>query len=186
MDLVRRAVPHLKASPVYQLVRAHVAALCEGHYDTELGPEKAMLRVATIELVRALIFTAVRDERGQREVLRETLYLRVVKYLDQHLAEPELNAEHRLRSQRLGQDSVPARLGRQPGPAWPVDHRRAPGGREGSAQLRESGDDDRGRRPAVAASRTPLTSPGDSAAPLACRRASGNGSSGCRSTLALL
>jgi AraC-like DNA-binding protein len=62
VDLVRRAVPHLKASPVYQLVRA-------------------------------LIVTAVRDERGQREVLRETLYLRVMTYLDQHLAEPDLNAE---------------------------------------------------------------------------------------------
>jgi AraC-like DNA-binding protein len=93
VDLVRRAVPHLKASPVYRLVRAHVAALCEGYSDTELGPEKEMLRVATIELVRALIVSAVHDEPGQREVLRETLYLRVVKYLDQHLAEPDLNAE---------------------------------------------------------------------------------------------
>ena len=93
VDLVRAAVPQLTRSPVYQLVRAHMAALCEGYGDGEPGPEKAMLRVATIELVRALIVTAARDADGQREVLRDTLYLRVLKYLDQHLAEPDLNAE---------------------------------------------------------------------------------------------
>jgi hypothetical protein len=47
-DLVHRAVPQLRTSPVYPLVRAHVALLCEG--DGEPGPEKDMLRVATIEL----------------------------------------------------------------------------------------------------------------------------------------
>ena len=92
VDLVRRAVPHLETSPVYQLVRAHVATLCEGYGEAELGPEKAMLRVATIELVRALITTAADDELGQR-VLHDTLYLRASKYVDQHLTEPDLNAE---------------------------------------------------------------------------------------------
>ena len=92
VDLARRAVPHLGTSPVYQLVRAHLATLCEGYGDAELGPEKAMLRVATIELVRALITTAAHDALGQR-VLHETLYLRVTKYVERHLAEPGLNAE---------------------------------------------------------------------------------------------
>jgi hypothetical protein len=92
VDLTRRAVPHLGTSPVYQLVRAHLATLCEGYGDAELGPEKAMLRVATIELVRALITTAAHDALGQR-VLHETLYLRVSKYVERHLAEPGLNAE---------------------------------------------------------------------------------------------
>jgi AraC-like DNA-binding protein len=93
VDLVRRAVPHLGTSPVYQLVRAHVATLCQGYGDVELGPEKAMLRVATIELIRALITTAAQDELGQ-QVLHDTLYLRVSKYVDRHLAEPDLNAEN--------------------------------------------------------------------------------------------
>lgn len=88
VDLVRRAVPQLRTSPVYQLLRAHVATLCEGCGDAEPGPEKAMLRVATIELVRALITTAAHDA-----VLHDTLYLRVSKYLERHLAEPDLNAE---------------------------------------------------------------------------------------------
>jgi AraC-like DNA-binding protein len=66
--------------------------LCEGNDDAELGPEKAMLRVATIELVRALITTAAQDELGQR-VLHDTLYLRVSKYVDAHLTDPDLNAE---------------------------------------------------------------------------------------------
>jgi AraC-like DNA-binding protein len=92
VDLVRSAVPHLTTSPVYRLVRAHVASLCEGDDGAELGPEKAMLRVATIELVRALITTAAQDELGQR-VLHDTLYLRVSKYVDQHLTEPDLSAE---------------------------------------------------------------------------------------------
>lgn len=92
VDLVRRAVPHLSTSPVYQLVRAHVANLCDGNDNAELGPEKAMLRVATIELVRALITTAAQDELGQR-VLHDTLYLRVSKYVDAHLTDPDLNAE---------------------------------------------------------------------------------------------
>lgn len=90
--LVRRAVPHLRASPVYQLVRAHMAALCEGNDGAQLGSEKTMLRVATIELARALITTAARDELGHR-ALHDTLYLRVSKYVDRHLAEPGLNAE---------------------------------------------------------------------------------------------
>lgn len=92
VDLVRSAVPHLASSPVYRLVRAHVASLCEGNDGAEPGPEKAMLRVATIELVRALITTAAQDELGQR-VLHDTLYLRVSKYVDQHLTEPDLGAE---------------------------------------------------------------------------------------------
>ena len=92
IDLVRTAVPHLSTSPVYQLVHAHVATLCEGSGDAEPGPEKAMLRVATIELVRALITTAAQDELGQR-VLHDTLYQRVSKYVDRHLTEPDLNAE---------------------------------------------------------------------------------------------
>jgi AraC-like DNA-binding protein len=92
VDLVRRAVPHLGTSPVYQLVRAHVAKLCEGYGEVELGPEKTMLRVATIELVRALITTAAHDEVGQR-ALPDILYLRVSEYVDQHLTEPDLNAE---------------------------------------------------------------------------------------------
>ena len=64
VDVVRRAVPHLRTSPVYRLVRAHVATLCEGYGDAEPGPEKAMLRVATIELIRALVTTAAHDELG--------------------------------------------------------------------------------------------------------------------------
>jgi AraC-like DNA-binding protein len=91
VDLVRRAVPQLSTSSVYRLVRAHMAALCEGN-DDELGPEKPMLRGATIELVRALITTAAHDERGEREALHDSLYLRVSKYLDRHLADPGLNA----------------------------------------------------------------------------------------------
>lgn len=92
VDVVRRAVPHLRTSPVYRLVRAHVATLCEGYGDAEPGPEKAMLRVATIELIRALVTTAAHDELGRR-VLHDTLYLRVSKYLERHLADPDLNAE---------------------------------------------------------------------------------------------
>ena len=92
VDLVRRAVPHLSTSPVYQLVRAHVANMFDGNGDAELGPAEAMLRVATIELVRALITTAAQDELGQR-VLHDTLYLRVSKYVDAHLTAPDLNAE---------------------------------------------------------------------------------------------
>jgi AraC-like DNA-binding protein len=90
VDLVHRAVPQLRTSPVYPLVRAHVALLCEG--DGEPGPEKDMLRVATIELVRALITSAARDRSGQREP-HDTLYLRVSEYLELHLTEPGLNAE---------------------------------------------------------------------------------------------
>jgi AraC-like DNA-binding protein len=92
VDLVRRAVPHLGTSPVYDLVRAHVAALCEGYGELELGAEKAMLRVATIELVRALITTAASEELGPR-IPPDILYLRVSKYADQHLTDPDLNAE---------------------------------------------------------------------------------------------
>lgn len=92
VDLVRRAVPRLQASPVYPLVRAHMALLCDDNAGAEPGPEKAMLRVATIELARALITTAAGDQRGPRD-LHSTLYLRVSKYLERHLTDLDLNAE---------------------------------------------------------------------------------------------
>ena len=51
-----------------------------------------MVGHVTIELVRALITTAVPDGPGTGEVLVDLLPLRVKRYIEDHLADPGLDA----------------------------------------------------------------------------------------------
>ena len=91
MDVIRSAAPSLGASPLYELVQAHFARLCEN--PAELAPAAAaMLGRATVELVRALIATAADDIR-QHEALHATLFLRITMYIDAHLHDRELNVD---------------------------------------------------------------------------------------------
>ena len=75
VDLVRRAVPHLGTSPVYQLGPFPRGQVCEVTVRLSSDLEKAMLRVATVELVRALITTAAHDELGQRALHETSIYV---------------------------------------------------------------------------------------------------------------
>jgi AraC-like DNA-binding protein len=104
MDAIRRAGPSLGASPLYELVQAHFARLCENQVD--LPPAAmAMLGRATVQLVRALIATAADDVR-QHEATHATLLQRITMYIDAHLHDRELNtdriaAAHNISSRQL-------------------------------------------------------------------------------------
>jgi AraC family transcriptional regulator, positive regulator of tynA and feaB len=89
--LIRSAAPSLRASPLYKLVQAHFASLCQDSADL---PPAAMAMVgrATAELVRALITTATDDIR-QAEALQATELLRITMYIDAHLHDRRLNAD---------------------------------------------------------------------------------------------
>ena len=91
VDLVRRAAHTLPASPLYPLVRQHFASL---HLDLVDLPADASLRLgrATVQLVAALVSTAVGDAR-QHEALADSLPARITMYIDAHLTDASLGAE---------------------------------------------------------------------------------------------
>jgi AraC-like DNA-binding protein len=90
-EVIRSAAPSLRASPLYKLVQAHFASLCQDSADL---PPTAMAMVgrASAELVRALITTAAHDIR-QAEALQATELLRITMYIDAHLHDRRLNAD---------------------------------------------------------------------------------------------
>ncbi|GAA3719280.1 helix-turn-helix domain-containing protein [Microlunatus aurantiacus] len=91
VDTVRSAAPALALSPVYDLVRHHVAGLFGA---TETLPESTRLLTgqATIALVRALLTTAAQAHEG-RDAMEEALDARIALYIDAHLGDRELSAE---------------------------------------------------------------------------------------------
>jgi AraC-like DNA-binding protein len=91
-DVIQRATRRLPSSPVYGLLREHVARLFR-HADeiSQLGGA-AMVGRATIELVRALVSSAGRDPGGG-DTWDQTLETRLITYIEQHLKDPDLRAE---------------------------------------------------------------------------------------------
>ncbi len=91
VDVVRAAAPMLARSPVYRLVRAHLAGLFAATYP--LSTQSRLLTgQATVALVRALLSTAA-EARGRDDALQATLDVRMALYIDAHLDDPELTAE---------------------------------------------------------------------------------------------
>ncbi|MFE6197794.1 helix-turn-helix domain-containing protein [Streptomyces sp. NPDC057838] len=89
-DIVRRGAERLRASPLYELVRAHLARI---HHDADTlagDPGAAALGTATLELVRALITSASGVDAHARPALAESLLPRVLAYARTHLTEPDL------------------------------------------------------------------------------------------------
>ena len=93
VDVVRRAVPRLRASPLHDLVRTHLEQVCARLDDLAADPGAAALGTATVELVRALVVSAAGDERHRAAVREQTLAVRVRTYVAQHLAQPDLTPE---------------------------------------------------------------------------------------------
>ena len=90
VDVVRRAVPRLRASPLHGLVRTHLEQVCNRAVEFAADAGGAALGTATVELVRALIVSAAGDFAGSAAVREETLVSRVRAYVDQHLTDPGL------------------------------------------------------------------------------------------------
>jgi len=92
-DVVRRAAPRLRASPLHDLVRQHLVGVVAAAPRLDGDPGAAALETATVELVRALLVSAAGDQRGRAAVREQTLVTRVRAYVLQHLADPALSPQ---------------------------------------------------------------------------------------------
>ncbi|MGY1741549.1 MULTISPECIES: helix-turn-helix domain-containing protein [unclassified Blastococcus] len=89
-DLVRRAAPRLRASPLHDLVRTHLEWIADAAPELSGDPGAAALGTATVELLRALVVSAAGDDPRRADVREETLLHRVRAYVRQHLSDPGL------------------------------------------------------------------------------------------------
>ncbi|MDX3664048.1 helix-turn-helix domain-containing protein [Streptomyces sp. ID05-26A] len=90
-DLVRRAGPRLRSSPLFELFSRHILDITRNADLLSPGPAAEMLGAASIELARALIATAADNAAGARDVLEQTLVVQVRAYVRQHLRDPDLS-----------------------------------------------------------------------------------------------
>jgi AraC-like DNA-binding protein len=94
LDLIRAAVPRIRASPLYDLVRHHVNYLSSEADRLQDDPGLAALGNATTELLRALIASAAAAPGSLvRQVRQETLLTRILTYARRHLTEPDLGPQ---------------------------------------------------------------------------------------------
>jgi AraC-like DNA-binding protein len=91
IDLGRRAVLTVAASPLYEFVRQHLAnlsAVLESLPDDEQA--RLLVGSSTMDLARALLSTASGGERLLRAAMHDTESKRIHAYINQHLADREL------------------------------------------------------------------------------------------------
>ncbi|NGM15119.1 helix-turn-helix domain-containing protein [Verrucosispora sioxanthis] len=89
-DAIHRAARELRVSPLYELVRSHVAHLT-GQADDLIGSgARPELGTASAELMRALVLTAAGDGRRLRETMHSSMQARVQAYVRSNLRDPEL------------------------------------------------------------------------------------------------
>lgn len=91
MDVIRNAMPKLSASPLYALVRDHIARVMTSAAEIAASGQAADVGAASAELMRALIVSAAGDARRTREVMRASLGERVRAYVRHHLRDPDLS-----------------------------------------------------------------------------------------------
>jgi AraC-like DNA-binding protein len=101
MEIIRSASSRIASSCLYDLVRSYLPQLygqC-GVLAGSLALESAAH--ATTELLRALISTASESQRFAREALADTLQMRVVSYISQHLTESDLSPQRIARANNI-------------------------------------------------------------------------------------
>jgi AraC-like DNA-binding protein len=101
VDLVRRASAALPSSPLYGLVHRHLRDLADRAEEISGDAGATAFGTATTDLVRALITSAVGDERFDRPAMAETLMTRVTAYIGLHLTDPGLSAERIARTHHV-------------------------------------------------------------------------------------
>jgi AraC-like DNA-binding protein len=92
-DVIERAAPRLGASSLYRLVCRHIADLARDAEVLSASPAAAALGSASIELVRALVATALDDVPGSRDAVEQTLITQIRAYVRQHLRDENLGPE---------------------------------------------------------------------------------------------
>jgi AraC-like DNA-binding protein len=101
VDVIRKAGARLSASPLYPLVRSHIADLTRNPEELSKDPAAAQLGAASVELARALLASAAGDAGPANSVNARSLLTRIRAYTRQHLADPALRpdtiaAEHNI------------------------------------------------------------------------------------------
>ncbi|PZG00622.1 AraC family transcriptional regulator [Micromonospora endophytica] len=89
-DAIHRAARELRRSPLYELVRDHVARVTTQAETLVQGGATAELGAASAELMRALVVSAAGDDRRLRETMHSSTQARVQAYIRAHLRDPEL------------------------------------------------------------------------------------------------
>jgi AraC-like DNA-binding protein len=92
-DVVRQAAGQLHRSPVYGLLRVHMARLCATMGRPGLADASPLVADATRQLARAVIISAAGPHEPGRRAIADVLYERVAEYVVQHLAEPDLTPD---------------------------------------------------------------------------------------------
>ncbi|GCB52371.1 helix-turn-helix domain-containing protein [Streptomyces sp. NL15-2K] len=91
-DIVREGAARLPASPLYDLVRTHIAHV-HAHADAlSADPGAAALGTATVELLRVLLTSAAGVDAYARPAMAESLVQRVLAYARRHLTDSDLTA----------------------------------------------------------------------------------------------
>jgi hypothetical protein len=101
VDRVRKAGRMLASSPVYALVQGHMAGLCRRADELASSASAGTIGDATLELVRAMISSAGRDDAHSDSVMNETLYTRIVAFIQQNLTDPGLSPERIARQHHI-------------------------------------------------------------------------------------
>lgn len=89
-DAVHTAARELRGSPLYGLVRDHVAHLTAQAEELAASAAAAELGAASAELMRALVISAAGDHRRLGDALQSSMQARVQAYVRTHLRDPEL------------------------------------------------------------------------------------------------
>jgi AraC-like DNA-binding protein len=96
LSIVDVASQRLESSPLYSMVRGHLAGVCAVADADELPTDAdtvAELASATVQLVRALVASAVPENPRARDVVIETQFVAVVTYLRQHIRDSSLTPQ---------------------------------------------------------------------------------------------
>ena len=91
-DVISRGVRNPQASPMYELVRSHVARVCTALPSIDDDPAARVLGDVTRDLVRALLATSGALPRQAPSAPEESLPLRIELYIREHLGDPALTA----------------------------------------------------------------------------------------------
>jgi AraC-like DNA-binding protein len=101
MESIRSASSRLASSCLYDLVRSYLPQLYGQCERLAVGLALESAAHATTELVRAIVATASESQRFAQEALADTLRMRVVSYISQHLTEPDLNPQRIARENNI-------------------------------------------------------------------------------------
>lgn len=90
-ETARLASERLLASPLHSLVSHYLLSIRHNADEIQGALATGMsVGAATAHLVRALLVSAVEDERDSRSALAEAMWPRILAYVRQHLTDPEL------------------------------------------------------------------------------------------------